>query len=100
MKGPGRIPMILRSRINPEVVAYLNGRGIYTAARVVCFQDGLGRLPVPDDYMNPPRRGSRRPWGPASGRYSSITSASRTGPGYSLEANTVSSRHSLKRPGR
>lgn len=44
--------MILRSRINPEVVAYLNGRGIYTAARVVCFQDGLGRLPVPDDYMN------------------------------------------------
>ncbi len=43
--------MILRSRINPEVVAYLNGRGIYTAARVVCFQDGLGRLPVPDDYM-------------------------------------------------
>ncbi|MBN2078981.1 MAG: hypothetical protein JW838_08440 [Spirochaetes bacterium] len=44
--------MILRSRINLEVVAYLNGRGIYTAARVVCFQDGLGRLPVPDDYMN------------------------------------------------
>ena len=44
--------MVLRARINPEVVAYLTAEGIYPAARVVCFQDGLDRLPVPEDYMN------------------------------------------------
>jgi hypothetical protein len=38
-------------RINPEAIAYLKSEGIYIAGRIVCFQDGLSKLPVPDSHM-------------------------------------------------
>lgn len=44
--------MVLKSRINPEVIGYLKRRGIYIAARIVCFQDGLKSLPVPDGHLD------------------------------------------------
>ncbi|MBE7440125.1 MAG: hypothetical protein HS115_16865 [Spirochaetales bacterium] len=34
--------------LNPEVVPYLKANGIYTVSRVVCFQDGLNKLPLAD----------------------------------------------------
>ena len=43
--------MVLKSRINPEVIGYLKRQGIYIAARIVCFQDGLKSLPVPDGHL-------------------------------------------------
>lgn len=42
---------VLKTRINPEVVAYLKRNHIYIAARIVCFQDGLKSLPVPDGHL-------------------------------------------------
>ncbi|HRP68217.1 MAG TPA: putative glycoside hydrolase [Turneriella sp.] len=39
------------NKINPEVVAYLKGESIYTIARVVCFQDGIQKLPVAANHM-------------------------------------------------
>lgn len=38
-------------RINRDVIDYCKSRGIYLAGRIVCFQDGLKSLPVPDEYM-------------------------------------------------
>lgn len=35
-----------KPKINQQVTDYLKKQGIYTAARIVCFQDGLNRLPV------------------------------------------------------
>ena len=37
-----------RPKINPKVVAYLKAEKFYLAARIVCFQDGLNRLPIPE----------------------------------------------------
>lgn len=34
-------------KINQKVLEYLKEEKIYTAARIVCFQDGIGQLPVP-----------------------------------------------------
>ncbi|HNR89654.1 MAG TPA: putative glycoside hydrolase [Spirochaetota bacterium] len=42
---------ILRPRINKEVIDYLKSENLYLVARVVCFQDGLDKLPVPEPYM-------------------------------------------------
>lgn len=41
----------MRPRINPEVVKYLKSQNIYAVSRVVCFQDGLKRLPVREKHM-------------------------------------------------
>ena len=43
--------MVHAPRINAGVVEFLKKERIYIAARIVCFQDGLKRLPVPDEYM-------------------------------------------------
>jgi hypothetical protein len=43
--------MVLGPNINPDVIRYLKKEKIYIAARIVCFQDGLKSLPVPDEYM-------------------------------------------------
>ncbi len=40
-----------RTRISRDVLDYLKGRGVYTAGRIACFQDGLKSLPVPDEYI-------------------------------------------------
>lgn len=34
-------------RVDKDAIALLNSSGFYCAARIVCFQDGLDRLPVP-----------------------------------------------------
>lgn len=39
-------------RINTKVVEYCKNRNVYCVARVVCFQDGLDRMPVPALQMN------------------------------------------------
>ena len=39
-------------RINPKVVEYCKSRNVYCVARVVCFQDGLDRMPVPPLQLN------------------------------------------------
>ena len=44
--------MVLKARFNPEVVQYLKRNGIYIAARIVCFQDGLKFLPVPAEHLD------------------------------------------------
>jgi hypothetical protein len=33
-------------KVNSKIVEYLKGKNIYVAARIVCFQDGIDRLPV------------------------------------------------------
>lgn len=38
-------------RVSREVLDYLKKERIYIALRIVCFQDGLKKLPVPDEYM-------------------------------------------------
>ncbi len=38
-------------RIEKDVIALLNSNGLYCAARIVCFQDGLDRLPIPKQDM-------------------------------------------------
>ncbi len=38
-------------RIDASVVEYLKSENIYRVARVVCFQDGLDRMPVPEAQM-------------------------------------------------
>ena len=43
--------MSLRTRIDRGVIEYLKREGMYVAARVVCFQDGLKSLPVPEEQM-------------------------------------------------
>jgi hypothetical protein len=37
-----------RAYHSPEVVAYLKSRGVMVISRIVCFQDGLTRLPIPE----------------------------------------------------
>ncbi len=44
--------MSVRTRMNRDVIGYLKREGIYLAARVVCFQDGLKSLPVPEERMD------------------------------------------------
>jgi hypothetical protein len=44
--------MTLKARFNPEVISYLKRNGIYIAARIVCFQDGLKSLPVPEEHLD------------------------------------------------
>ena len=41
----------LKARIDQELIDWLKKENIYIAARVVCFQGGLNRLPVKDNYM-------------------------------------------------
>jgi hypothetical protein len=38
--------------INTNVIQYLRKEGMYTAIRVVCFQDGLKGLPIPQGQLN------------------------------------------------
>jgi len=40
------------ARINTNVIRYLREEGMYTAIRVVCFQDGLKTLPIPQWQLN------------------------------------------------
>jgi hypothetical protein len=44
--------MVLKARFNPEVISYLKRHGIYIAARIVCFQDGLKSLPVSEEHLD------------------------------------------------
>jgi hypothetical protein len=37
-----------RIKVNSKVMEYLKEEKIYLAARIVCFQDGINRIPVPD----------------------------------------------------
>ena len=39
-------------RINPEVIDLCKKEGFYLAARVVCFQNGLASLPVPEEKLD------------------------------------------------
>jgi len=39
-------------RINSKVLEYLEEQEIYSTARIVCFQDGITRLPVSKRHMN------------------------------------------------
>lgn len=40
-----------RLKVNTSVLEFLKSENIYTVARVVCFQDGIDRLPVPDQKI-------------------------------------------------
>lgn len=40
-----------RLRVNPEVIAYLKSENIYITARVVCFQDGINKMPVDEKSL-------------------------------------------------
>jgi len=40
-----------RIKINDKVIEYLKSEKIYITARVVCFQDGINKLPVPESKM-------------------------------------------------
>jgi len=41
----------MRPIYNSHAIEYLQGEGVYLAARVVCFQGGLTRLPPPEAHM-------------------------------------------------
>ena len=41
-----------KNKVNPEVVAYLKSEGIYTVARVVCFEGGIKKFPVPQPHLD------------------------------------------------
>jgi hypothetical protein len=41
-----------KNKINPEVVAYLKSEQIYTIARVVCFEGGIKKFPVPQPHLD------------------------------------------------
>lgn len=41
-----------KNKVNPEVVAYLKSEGIYTIARVVCFEGGIQKFPVPQPHLD------------------------------------------------
>jgi len=41
-----------RAAISTNVINYLRQEGMYTAIRVVCFQDGLKTLPIPQWQLN------------------------------------------------
>lgn len=38
-------------RVNSKVIDYLKSENIYITARMVCFQDGITKLPVPDSHI-------------------------------------------------
>ncbi len=38
-------------KVNPEVITYLRGENFYLTARVVCFQDGITKMPVPESRL-------------------------------------------------
>jgi len=42
--------------VEPAVIQYLKSEKIYLAGRVVCFQDGLDRFPIPESELAPVRR--------------------------------------------
>ncbi len=39
-------------KANPKVIEYLKSENFYLTARMVCFQDGITRLPVPASHIN------------------------------------------------
>ncbi len=41
-----------KNKVNPEVVAYLKSEQIYTVARVVCFEGGIKKFPVPQPHLD------------------------------------------------
>ena len=41
-----------KNKVNPEVVAYLKSENIYTVARVVCFEGGIRKFPVPQAHID------------------------------------------------
>ena len=41
-----------KNKTNPEVVAYLKSENIYTIARVVCFEGGIAKFPVPQAKLD------------------------------------------------
>lgn len=41
-----------KNKTNPEVVAYLKTEKIYAVARVVCFEGGIGKFPVPQARLD------------------------------------------------
>ncbi len=41
-----------KNKTNPEVVAYLKSENIYTIARVVCFEGGIAKYPVPQAHLD------------------------------------------------
>jgi len=41
-----------KNKTNPEVVAYLKSEQIYTIARVVCFEGGIAKFPVPQAKLD------------------------------------------------
>lgn len=41
-----------KNKVNPEVVAYLKSEGIYTVARLVCFEGGIKKFPVPQPHLD------------------------------------------------
>ena len=38
-------------RVNPEVIAYLKQENFYITARIVCFQDGINKMPVDESRL-------------------------------------------------
>ncbi len=38
-------------KVNSSVIEYLKSENIYVAGRVVCFQDGISKLPIPAGHM-------------------------------------------------
>ncbi len=41
-----------KNKTNPEVVAFLKTEKIYTVARVVCFEGGISKFPVPQKHLD------------------------------------------------
>lgn len=41
-----------KNKTNPEVVAFLKAENIYTIARVVCFEGGIAKFPVPQAHLD------------------------------------------------
>jgi hypothetical protein len=42
---------LMRAEINPAVIKMLKDNGVFTVARVVCFQYGLKTIPAPAEYL-------------------------------------------------
>jgi hypothetical protein len=41
-----------KNKVNPEVVAYLKSEQIYVIARIVCFEGGIQKFPVPQAHLD------------------------------------------------
>jgi len=39
-------------KVNPDVIAYLKEANFYLTARIVCFQDGINKMPVEESTLN------------------------------------------------